>query len=76
MKGSIGQIGGLTTTKVDQVQLRAPAKPGHMDLWQRQRRKQGHSSHTLLLGPPGAEQVPQHPLVETAGLGWAGTPVP
>lgn len=46
-----------------------------MSLWQHQRRKQGSISHAALLGPLGAEQVPQHPLMETSGLGSASCPM-
>lgn len=44
-------------------------------VWQHQRRKQGHMSHKALLGPLGAERVPQHPLMETSGLGSASCPM-
>lgn len=71
----------LQPTKVTvpggQVQSEGSGKAwtqGCVCVWPHQRRKWGHTSHTALLGPLGAERVPQHPLMETSGLGSASCP--
>lgn len=66
------------TTPGGQAQREGSGKAwtqGRLCVWQHQRRKQGHTSHRALLGSLGAERVPQHPLMETSGLGSASCPM-